>query len=35
MVWNSESLKYSELPNILSRDVKNEYSAKRTEKIFG
>ena len=31
-VWNSGNLKYSELPSILSRDVKGEYFAKGTKK---
>ena len=32
IVWNSRRLDYSELPNILFRDVKGEYFAKGTEK---
>ena len=37
IVWNSGSLDYSELSNIPSRAVKDEYFAKGTEKckIFG
>ena len=31
-MWNSGPLDYSELPNILLRDVEREYFAKRTEK---
>ena len=32
IVWNSGRLHYSELPNILPRDIKGEFFAKRTEK---
>ena len=32
IVWNSERLNYSELPNILPTDVRGEHFAKRTEK---
>ena len=31
IVWSSESLDYSELPNILHREVKGEYFAKLPE----
>ena len=33
IVWNSGCLDYSELPNILPRDVRSEYFAKRREKF--
>ena len=37
IVWNSGHLDYSEIPNILTSDVKGEFFAKRIEncKILG
>ena len=34
IVWNSGCLDYSEIPNILLRDVKSGYFGKETEKCL-